>query len=64
MFLKVLFKMIGYKIIMGDFNENFLFIIKLILKFMEENGYYQLVIFLIIENGIFIDYVYINILLI
>lgn len=40
MFLKVLFKMIGYKIIMGDFNENFLFIIKLILKFMEENGYY------------------------
>lgn len=49
--LKVLLKMTGHKIIMGDFNENLLSTTKSTPKLMEENGYHQLVTFPTTENG-------------
>lgn len=61
MLLKVLLKMTGHKIIMGDFNENLLSTTKSTPKLMEENGYHQLVTFPTTENGTLIDHVYTNI---
>lgn len=61
MLLKVLLKMTGQKIIMGDFNENLLSTTKSTPKLMEENGYHQLVTFPTTENGTLIDHVYTNI---